>query len=342
MNKKRQKKTSLKSSILLLLLLAILLITSSYAWFTANKTVTVSTLTVNVQAANGLQISSDGKNWKAVLSNLDLTNPTDYASHINQIPSELSPVSTSGAVTDGNMDMFYGTVETNDKGEYILVSEKQTDTAGTTGHYIVFDMFLKVNAPTDIDLTTASGVKSSTVQATEDNGLYNAARIAFVNEGTVADSSALATIQGQSMKTGTAMIWEPNYDTHTGSAKANAISDYGKTDADFTETGTGTGIFTAEQFEYYGVNSEFAKTDNVAIKQPTAPSSTYFSPVTPDYSTINGFTDNQEFLQLQAGITKLRVYMWVEGQDVDCENGASGTWIDFDLQLTVHGSGAEG
>ena len=27
--------------------------------------------------------------------------------------------------------------------------------------------------------------------------------------------------------------------------------------------------------------------------------------------------------------------MWVEGQDVDCENSASGTDITFDLQFTA-------
>ena len=27
--------------------------------------------------------------------------------------------------------------------------------------------------------------------------------------------------------------------------------------------------------------------------------------------------------------------MWVEGQDVDCENSASGTEIKFDLQFTA-------
>ena len=56
MNKRKQKKTSLKSAVLLLLLMAVLLITSSYAWFTANQTVTVSALQVKVEATNGLQI----------------------------------------------------------------------------------------------------------------------------------------------------------------------------------------------------------------------------------------------------------------------------------------------
>lgn len=38
---------------------------------------------------------------------------------------------------------------------------------------------------------------------------------------------------------------------------------------------------------------------------------------------------------LKAGITKVRLYMWIEGQDVDCEDDASGSNIAFDLQLTV-------
>lgn len=38
---------------------------------------------------------------------------------------------------------------------------------------------------------------------------------------------------------------------------------------------------------------------------------------------------------LKAGITKVRMYMWIEGLDVDCEDDASGSNIAFDLQLTV-------
>lgn len=38
---------------------------------------------------------------------------------------------------------------------------------------------------------------------------------------------------------------------------------------------------------------------------------------------------------LKAGITKVRMYMWIEGQDVDCEDDVSGSNIAFDLQLTV-------
>ena len=89
MSKKNQKKTSLKSAILVLLLIALLLITSSYAWFTANQTVTVSQLQVNVKASNGLQISADAQSWKTILEKADLdTAGTAYNVLINQLPED--------------------------------------------------------------------------------------------------------------------------------------------------------------------------------------------------------------------------------------------------------------
>ena len=71
MNKRNKRKSNLRVSLLLLLLAAILLVSSSYAWFTANKTVTVSTLDVNVEAQNGLQISTNGTTWKSIISKTD-------------------------------------------------------------------------------------------------------------------------------------------------------------------------------------------------------------------------------------------------------------------------------
>ena len=40
-------------------------------------------------------------------------------------------------------------------------------------------------------------------------------------------------------------------------------------------------------------------------------------------------------MELQPGVTKFRVYMWLEGQDVDCENGATGTDISFNIELST-------
>lgn len=40
-------------------------------------------------------------------------------------------------------------------------------------------------------------------------------------------------------------------------------------------------------------------------------------------------------MTLKPGYTKMRIYMWLEGQDVDCFTGASGTYLNFDLQFQV-------
>ncbi len=323
MSKKKQKKTNLKSAILLLLLMALLLITSSYAWFTANQTVTISTLQVNVKASNGLQISADATNWKTVLDKQDLvTAAANYNTLINQLPeTDLEPVSTTGNVTDGKMDRYYGVADADDTGVYKLTATKQAEATGKTGKYIAFDLFLKVDTDTTIYMTPNSNVK---MVGDSDKGLQNAARVGFVTEGHATVDADPGTIRTLSSNTA-ADIWEPNYDTHTASAVAAARDTYGIT----TSTTNGT------QLEYYGIKSAITTDNNITMQQLTAPDATYFSKVTPKWTTTANNTATPEFKQLSAGVTKIRVYMWVEGQDVDCENGASGSDITFDLQFTA-------
>lgn len=322
--KKKQKKTSFKSAILLLLLMAILLITSTYAWFTANQTVTISSLQVNVQAVNGLQISADGTNWKSTLTNDDLYNASaTYTTNTNQLPKEMQPVSTAGNVTAGKLDMYYGQVipgEEDQDGQFILTSLKQTDTQGKTGYYIAFDVFLRVDKTTQLYLTPKSGVTFG--DEAEDKGLQNAARIAFIDEGTVAADAGATAMQALN-EGATAEIWEPNYDSHTPLAIANALNNYGLSISE-----------SNAQLDYYGIKAPISQGDNITIQQLTTPSEEFFAKVDPTYSTTSGFNSNEQFINLDEGVTKLRIYMWIEGQDVDCENGASGTDVKFDLQFT--------
>ncbi len=322
---KRNKKTNLKSLLLVLLITLVMLIASSYAWFTANQTVTVNQLEVNVQTTSGLLISVDAQNWKSVLTTADLNQATvnaTYATNVNQIPAEMEPVSTAGQVTAGNLDMFHGVVEANETtGLFDLTATKQTDTKGTAGKYIVFDIFLQVNADTPIWLTT-----NSTVVAVGDSkGLENAARVAFLTEGNVPIGSPAATAQAlNNATTANVFLWEPNCDVHTAAGVQNAINVYGKTT---TETG-------AAALTYVGIKAAIDASAGVTINN-TATMTEYFSPVTPTLSTNKVMGQDQTFMTLTAGITKLRVYMWIEGEDVDCENNASGTDIGYNLQFTA-------
>jgi predicted ribosomally synthesized peptide with SipW-like signal peptide len=326
MSKKR--KTNLKSTILLLLLAAILLIASTYAWFTSNKTVTISTIDVNVAAVNGLQISTDASNWKSIITKAEII--AGYSNSTNQVPSVLEPCSTSKQYdsSTGFMKMYHGTVTDNETtGAYQLATTLQTETQESgetaTGKFVAFDMFLKVDQETTIYLTTASAVTGASNDDTS-RGLQNAARVAFVKEGNKATGTSVSELQGLKALDETSadiIIWEPNNNAHTASAISNAYDTYGNTI-------TSTDVVSP----YYGVNSAF---EGVALSNTD---STYFTSITSDISTGTTMDGYQEFTTLAAGVTKYRVYMWIEGQDVDCENNASGSNLNFDLQFSVNSS----
>ena len=329
---KNKKKLNLRSSLLVLLLIAILLIASTYAWFTANTVVTISTLNVHVEAKGGLQISADGINWKTVLSNDDIAPDklTTYAANVNQIPEILEPVSTTGNVTDGKMDMFYGVVTAatvaDDTagiklGDFTLTTSQQEDKKGTDGKYIVFDAFLKVDKDQTLSLTKNSDVKANTAKS-EDRGLKNAARVAFVPSTSVAADGDATTVIQSLVPNGTACIWEPNDDVHTAAAVSAASSIY-------NQPTTTTG---AKPLSYHGVKA--------AITKPVPLNSTAeasFAEVKPSIQTKEKNDAINKVFDLKKGITKVRIYMWVEGQDVDCENNASGSDITYDVQFSIPG-----
>ena len=113
-NKKKRKRRRILLSLLMILFCGVILSTSTYAWFTANKTVTINDITVNVAAMNGLQISVDAINWKPTITTADIRGAqATYPTAVNQLPSELSSLSPVSSVGDidtstGFMQMYAG------------------------------------------------------------------------------------------------------------------------------------------------------------------------------------------------------------------------------------------
>ena len=333
---KRNRKNRLFLLILLLSLSILLLVMSTYAWFTSNTTVSVESLDVNVTTVNGLQISADAVNWKAkVLKNDISTAVNNYPAVKNFLPDTLDNVSTVGAVTNGYMEMFHGTVTANDDGSYALYTT-QVDEIGRTGsctgdsectgiYFIAFDLFFKVDATTQVNLV---GLNSGVTPKDADTGIKNTVRVAFVKEGHVdvgsTASAAQALKASYSAGSSDVIIWEPNYDTHTQAGVDNALSVYGIT----VPLSGGSGL------AYKGVKAAFDRSVGVKINTTGSASyNQYFADVTPSMRTIYGNTDDQTFATLQAGVTKYRVYWWVEGQDVDTENGATGKQMTLNLSF---------
>lgn len=330
-NRSKKRTRKLYFMFLWLLLVALLFGSSTYAWFSTNRSVYINSLNVNVRANGGIEISADAEKWKSVLAIQDLIDAHDdkYPTSTNQIPNRLEPVSTGKEIDSltGFLNMYYGVVEVNQYGNYILESQKivETESNGeeSQGKFIAFDIFIKSQNPTNLYLTTNSGAVS---EDEESVGIENSARIAFLIEGNAKDGTNLSTIQNLKNATNaTSYIWEPNYDTHTEKAVEHARNVYNV----ITSTQGGNLI------KYDGIISDFNLNQNIDVMN--ANSNNYpdlFKEVNVDYITEKNFTENKKIFSIESGITKIRIYMWIEGQDVDCEDNASIGNFTFNLQFT--------
>lgn len=320
----KEKNNKINKKIFILTLLIILLLTSTYAWFTTNKNVRVDTLNVQVATAGNLEISADAVNWKTEITSKELLEGihSTYANAVNQIPEDgLYPTSTVGNVSNGKMDMFFGKVQLNNEtSTYDLTATKTEEVHGTTGKYIAFDIFLKVAQDTTIYLNSNSSIESEDIKNTSaSTGIENATRIGILNHGTSSTAGGAQSLIGAKK----AIIVEPNCDVHTVTGIQNAQKIYGI--SGLRQTGN-------KALSYYGVKTEI--TTGRPLKDK---SSTYFSLVNPDIKLTKSFfggNTKQELFKINKGITKIRLYLWVEGQDVDCEDSSSGANLKFDLQFS--------
>ena len=324
--KQKKRKRKILLALLLVIFTGVILTANTYAWFTSNKTITVDAIDVQVTTANGIQVSTDATNWKTVITNTDLNNTllasSLYSSNTNQLPfksssAQIAPVSTGGTVAGGKLNMYLGELGTDTNDNTILTTTAETDTKGAVGNYVAFDLFFLVTQNSTVKLGAGSAVTTST--GATNKGLKNAARVAWINEGNAA-AGDVASAQGLAAGT-TARIWEPNNNVHTDAAIADALSTYGMT-------------VTSNQVipNYYGVDAVIST--GVPLN-PITPA-TNFKQVTPQLATADGaLTADQEWFTLTAGITKVRFYLWVEGQDVDCENNASGDAISYNMNFVL-------
>lgn len=316
MNSKSMNVTNQKIMISLLMLLgtAVALTTASYAWFSVNSAVTLTGLEVNVEAAEGIQVSADAKTWKASLDLADLDPVTldngdtglyTFANgQMNHLGTTVEPVSTVGSQTAGNFEMFLGTLV--EGGTTTLTTAAITETKDTT-EFIAFDLFIKAVSVEEIYLSAPSAIEYVPLAAESTVGLEWATRVAFFDQG---NDSTNTPATAQALAAGTSasqVIWEPNALTHTvASGLTNGVKDtyYGVKTAD-----TGLTVVKSEQQ---------TDAEGAAINFGT------ISTITPDtdatqFETVPG----NIIFTVEPGINKIRVFIWIEGQDGDCENSIS-------------------
>ncbi len=299
--KKNLAKKALLPALAMALASVIALSGVTYAWFTTGTTASVESLDVNVQTANGIQVSLDAQTWKSVITVDDILaaigGATAYVDRSIQVPANaIAPMSSAGNVVDGKMQMFYGAYNENGN----LDSVAQPEENGTGGNFIAFDLFFKASGENELTLnvgTAMSEVKCINLDANgvaSEVGTDTAVRVAFVPMGTKAnedDARALTVASGE------ALIWEPNdLRRNNGTLGGNV--------------------------EYSGFKTGFQNIAENALGESQV-------------QAVDTFNESTVITTLDAGITKVRVYIWLEGQDIDCVNSISNGDFSVNLMFSV-------
>ena len=368
----RKSKRRMNSLFLTLVLTAIMLIMSTYAWFSANRQVEINGITAKVRAAEGLQISLDGENWDTQVT-INKATLVALGTAVNNVAwaDKLEPVSTDGTMTDGELNFYYGEVSPDGTvlkhvGTTLSAPTTAMEGEGNTGltnKYIAFDIYLKNSSSKTADnlqLAKGSFIKITKDQAqAADNGQDNtglefsvrSAIELYSNTATFTDSKAV--INGLTFGSPVVAIWEPNYDRHIAEIVANdtRITDSvqafntlamnassvgkniqginGKTAAD---VGKGLAVeLDAEgnvKAEPAGVTGTYMTIPNTIQTGGTVSDNDI------QLYSVGGTQDEHKITLPGNAISKARVYIWLEGQDPDCQDTAS-TGKSFDLQINL-------
>lgn len=304
---KNFKKKALLPAIIMVMVSVIALSSATYAWFTVGNDALLGNLEVNVVAASGIQFSLDTATWKSSISTAEIQNVAIFPS------AEIVPLSSNGKTnSNGRLDLYKGTINA-DGVTFTSESEAAPGEANGviqkgSGNYIAFDLYVKVDKAAKLYLHEDSAVTSAAP------GKGNlATRIAIVDQGYISLAGGATPGEAKALKnTGaTAFIWEPNASTHAADALSMGTSVAGGASAN----------------PYKGVTGVAADIPN----NPNGEHANLASVTTVD--TI-GIRDTAVVAELEAGISKLSVTIWLEGQDGDCVNSISGGTINSLLKFT--------
>lgn len=315
--KKTIKKRAFVSAIAMLIVSAIVLTSSTFAWFSMSKKASVDVMDLTVSSPEGIQISANASTWTASLSIDEIFDTDDsttsrydaYAGNANLYPADLVPVSSAFLDADSNTGFanFYKTT-LNDSGNASTSKVAQTAGNDDNAGLIAFDLFFKVAQQTTVYFGT------SEFKDPGNSDVLTSLRVAFTPLGNVAIGTPAAdaiALKGFSRSATNNIV----YEVDAVNRSADALAD-----------GQTTGVLTTK----YVQNASASGATTGGILTTSSSISASYAKVVTDQAAASA----KSFV-LNAGITKMRVYIWVEGQDVDCRNSIAGAAFTAALNFTI-------
>lgn len=301
--------------IFLAFITCLVLVYSTYAWFSSTLDVKITNFRAVVDPETGLYISLDGINWGSTVDISEasiITNlKNNYPSHTNQWSDAITSTSTVG-LQNTNQSKFtmFGNKKpmlprfsflNTDKIDIIKLDESKSN---NDAEFIAFDIFLRnlTTSPYSDNLYLIDGTRVVNSSEEMDDTAANAIRIGFVFMGGGLDRNASPN-ESQHLTcrpTCTQYIYEPNSTIHN----ENSVEILGK---------HGVTLTPGVHYPTYAVYREknrvqmWAGVDNSGIP--------FDNTVFRRQNTSTRL--NEPIGQIPSGITKVRVYIWVEAQDID-------------------------
>lgn len=328
------KKFNLKITPLIILLSGILLIFSSYAWFSVNLNVKVKTFNMLVSKNGGLTISLDAINYDTfveisadkLIKELKLTYPNNTSQWAG---NGLVPVSTNG-ILDSNSNYYHICTtsgvryrnRTKENG-FVTTTPANESISREFNNFIAFDLFLKNVSgspiPDNLYLETGTEFGIDDDAKEEMRGLFNSVRLGFLKIGSMPTNTNPTVIQNLKCNNNCeSVIYEPNSSNHTNLSIERALQ-------------YDVNLVDGEYFPTYGC----IKTGGpIYVKNAVSGSPN----LDPNYFALQKTVKEGDFtdplFEIPDGVTKVRVYLWIEGQDIDSlETDSSGSDISVSINL---------
>ncbi|MDD4407491.1 MAG: DUF5011 domain-containing protein [Bacilli bacterium] len=334
-------------------LTALLISVATYAWYIGMRTVNISSFDIEIATTESLLISLDGKTWSNEVIISEANHDKTYPGNTNSWGGKgLIPLSSIGEVSQASSRLIFyekASLTASPGGFRLLASRVNNSGAKEQEGYVVFDIFIKnfsgqqyfknLNILDEeavyLTIDSEAGIAASGVPST---GIENSVRVAFAHIGRViaktTNPSTITSITCSDTDEVTgicrnAPIWEPNDKYH----HSNAISWYNtvckkRVGLDVRNpksyTGSCNPIQDGTAYPTYAVNSPIILANNVDVYDGAAYNGytnsnkltdvAYFTDTMRDKSGVN----RQEIFTLAPNsITKIRVYIYIEGQDID-------------------------
>lgn len=314
-------------------------------------------------------VQTDADNWTvsttATTTYLDdgktFQSPAEGITNI--VPAEYLPVSTTGATNEG-----IGTTG------LVMYNGKYTDSAGLkeinlateekASGYFAFDLYLMNTSTTGVTSDKLQlDATSDLLGVNEATGIQNTARIGLalyenagetmkIGQQTEPDQAAIIAGTSTGKNISDVAIWEPNAEEHVANivnSKANSLKLLANDNTTYGLTANAAGIspFTdGKKLPTYALTAASKTAGTIAdVYDWKTPAAGLTKQNTTQTTAADTRSDSIDLMSVKDGTTpiqmianqyqKVRVYVWIEGQDPDCINYASlGQGLTLNLGLS--------